>query len=114
MSMFKALQINPFTHTVNVIVMHETDQLAQFYKRMGCSTVDAIELENGDTLWIDDEGAIKENAHFHLEGVGVLAGIAVITGTAWDNEGDKLADCKSSSDATLEKIQWQSTAQSMN
>lgn len=86
----KAILINSKARIVHNV---ECDGLEDMYKLIGCRTVAApIELENGDTVWIDDEGMYNPRDFFELDGYDPIAGNAIILGTT--STGDNV-DCKS-------------------
>lgn len=72
--------------------------LHHMYDLIGCDAVDAVEInQQGDTLWVDDEGLFvpREELHlFRMQGAAAathraLAGRALLTGC--DAEGDTCA-----------------------
>lgn len=114
MNSFNAMLINPHTRSIHAISMHETNQLAQLYQHIQCHLVTATDLANGDTAWLDDEGLfVPDQTFFMLPGLyeEPLAGICVITGARWDEQGDHLADCQSNLSILLDQIVWLSRHQ---
>jgi len=87
----KAILINSKARIVHNV---EIDGLEDMRQLLECRTVAApIELDNGDTVWIDDEGMYNPRDFFELEGYEPIAGNALIIGTT--ELGDN-ADCKTS------------------
>ncbi|MGD9804119.1 MAG: hypothetical protein AB7E81_04510 [Hyphomicrobiaceae bacterium] len=78
----KAFLIDPSRFTVESIDIHPGNVPDQLYKHIGCDRFDAVYLEHGDTLYVDDEGLLKPQHHFILidghpqpyAGKGVLLG----------------------------------------
>jgi len=70
----------------------------------GCNTFDCpYQFDNGDTLYVDDEGLLHDDVHgcFMLQGWNIpCVGNAIILGT--NDEGESI-DCK----CTIEEIQNQ-------
>jgi hypothetical protein len=106
---FKAILVNAKARTVtNVEIDDDKDHLQQYYSFIGCDLVTVVNLENGDTMWLDDEGLLKDPKDFFLirDYPEPLAGNALITGTRWDDEGDHLADTKSTVETIKATIQF--------
>lgn len=92
---------------VNQLVSHiDIGHYKEIYDAIGngCSTFDCpFQLDNGDTLYVDDEGLLHDNVYgcFILNGWNVpCVGNAIILGTSDDGES---IDCKS----TIEEIKKQ-------
>lgn len=50
----KGILINPLTKEITEL---ETDgSLKSLCEILQCNTIDAVEMDNGDTIWVDDEG----------------------------------------------------------
>ena len=49
----KGILINPFDHTVKEVDI--LGNLEDCYLLMNCSTVDAIQFDDDNTLWVDDD-----------------------------------------------------------
>jgi hypothetical protein len=76
--------IDPMTETVT-----ETDfngSIEDAYRVLGCELVDIVRLPHGNMLIVDDEGLLKPNRVFAIDGYhGMLAGKALLIG---DNSKD--------------------------
>lgn len=97
----KSILICPHTHTVTLI--DRPQDLRGIYQALShgdfkVDTIDAVRLENGDAIYIDDEGALYGGnptwcmdyaPHLKLAGRGLLTGV--------DREGDD-ADPKTTLD----------------
>lgn len=84
--MLEAILIDPSTQSITRTTI--PDGLEGLYETLRCETVDAIDLGSGITLWIDDEGLLKDNqSFFELINFGQpIAGTAVILSTDKDGE----------------------------
>lgn len=73
----------------------------------GCNTFDCpYQFDNGDTLYVDDEGLLHENVHgcFMFDGWRIpCVGNAIILGT--NDEGESI-DCKSTIEEIKNKIKF--------
>lgn len=79
-----AFLINPANRTVTEINFGGT--LEGAYQAMGCDLVDIVRLPHGNMLIVDDEGLLKPNHVFTIEGYPEgLAGKSLIVG---DNNDD--------------------------
>lgn len=82
----KAILIEPKAKTVRAIDL-EPD-LDALRTHLLCDTVQAVDLGEGVTAWIDDEGVLKdwdEQGFTDFAGVLTLAGNVVLTGTNPDD-----------------------------
>ena len=93
----RAILINPMQESVRHI-SYDGDYRS-IYRIIGCTTFEAVyPFDNGDTLWIDEEGLLKEsNYAFNLKADNpkfnqMIMGSALILGT--DAEGESI-ECKS-------------------
>jgi hypothetical protein len=93
----RAILINPMQESVRHI-SYDGDYRS-IYRIIGCTTFEAVyPFDNGDTLWIDEEGLLKEsNYAFNLKADNpkfnqTIMGSALILGT--DAEGESI-ECKS-------------------
>lgn len=91
-----AILIDPQSETVT-----EADgfdgSLEGAYKVMGCDLVDIVILPHGNMLIVDDEGLLKPNRAFKIEGYhSPLAGKALLV-------GDNYEDFKQPPKVTLEE-----------
>lgn len=77
--MISVLFINANERTLTTkIDFDETDFLASAYALLGCDLVEAVYLDNGDILWIDEEGLLKEGNLSFQYGDQILFGNAFI------------------------------------
>ena len=81
----KGILINPFDHTVKEVDI--LGNLEDCYLLMNCSTVDAISFDDDNTLWVDDEGLLRENMYFNIRGRN-LAGNALLMGYDYNTGGN--------------------------
>ena len=96
----KAILINPMQESIRHI-SYDGDPKS-IYRILQCTTYEAVyPFENGDTLWIDEEGLLNEsNFAFDILGSNELwhrtyLGSAMILGV--DDEGESI-ECKSKLD----------------
>lgn len=65
-----AYLIDPLAKTV-IAIKHDGG-LQDIYRQLNCRLIDAVRLNEGDTVYIDDEGALyeptAENGVFNLKG----------------------------------------------
>ena len=98
----KGILINPFDHTVKEVDI--LGNLEDCYLLMNCSTVDAIQFDDDNTLWKDDEGLLRENMYFRIRGRN-LAGNALLMG--YDYETGNNIDVKYITALSVEdEIEW--------
>jgi len=78
-----AYLIDPAAFAITPIDINPHNILSDLYTYIGCSTVDATSMDNGDTLYVDDEGLLKPQVHFIIvDGYPQpLAGKAVLLGS---------------------------------
>lgn len=100
----RCILIDPDHRTMSYIDIDENQsKLEQFYQHMECSLITSpIDFQNGDTLYVDDEGLFYVNPdttffrfrgyHHTLCGKGVIVGI--------DQHGNSV-DCST----TIEELQ---------
>lgn len=98
----QAYFIDAAARTVNQI--ETAGGLAEMYRLIGCELVQAVKIGNeGDALYVDEEGLLKPQAHlFHLMGHNI-AGNGLIVGT--DDEGNDV-DARMNLDTIRNAIQW--------
>lgn len=90
----RALVINSDNREVHEIRLssNESEQLYQAQKIVGGLIASAVQLPNGDTIFVNDEGLLTEPEHFFmvagypqpLAGNGILMGADLITGETAD------------------------------
>lgn len=66
--------------------VQDSPNLATYYRLIGCSLIDAVQLPTGDFVYVDDEGLLKNPAHFFAIDGHILAGNGVVVGMG--AEGD--------------------------
>ena len=105
----KAILINPEERTIRH-VSYDGDYKS-IYRLIRCTTFEAVyPFDNGDTLWIDEEGLLKEsNFAFNIRADNpkfnqTIMGMALVLGT--DAEGESV-ECLSSLDDIKSRINFQ-------
>tara|TARA_B100000212_G_scaffold292236_1_gene234168 strand:- start:1333 stop:1791 length:459 start_codon:yes stop_codon:yes gene_type:complete len=111
----RAILINPMQESIRY-TSYDGD-FRSIYRILQCTTYEAVyPFDNGDTLWIDEEGLLKEsNYAFNLisDKLGVspksqfgqtIMGSALILGT--DAEGESI-ECKSKLDDIKSRVTFQ-------
>lgn len=110
MKMINAILIDPVARTVTTVQVDADtpNQLEQMYKLIGCELVEAVNLPNGDTGWIDEEGLLHgPQGFFEMPYYPQpLAGRCLITGTEWNDEGDVMVDAKTTIESIEKDIQY--------
>jgi hypothetical protein len=60
----KAFLIDPIAKTITEVVHNRgnsgRDALHDIYMHIGCTCVDAVRMDDGDTIYVDDEGLLKQ------------------------------------------------------
>lgn len=91
----KAIHINPITQTIREIEIPSSSDgghLAAMYAVLECSLVDVVRLEDGDGIFVDDEGLLKDEPgpFFTLWGYpNPIAGHGLVLGC--DEDGNSCA-----------------------
>ena len=103
----KGYLIDPYKAEVHPIEV-PIDDCKEIQRQLGCDTITAGGyLENGDVVFVDDEGLLKAPTHFFrikgINGDKPLAGRGVVLGS--DGEGGS-ADTKTSSEDMLSRVRW--------
>jgi hypothetical protein len=105
----KALFIDPTDETIRFI-SYDGDYKS-IYRILGCRTFEAVyPFDNGDTLWIDEEGLLKDsNFAFNIRADNpkfnqTIMGKALVLGT--DAEGESI-ECKTTLEDLKSKINFQ-------
>lgn len=77
----KALFIDVVKQSVTPIEIK--NKFSEYYPLLECQTIEAIHLENGDVIYIDEEGLLSEqDGYFRLKGYyQVYAGHGLVIGT---------------------------------
>jgi len=82
----KGILINAFDETVKEVVM--TGNYKEIYTLVECSTFDCADIDEDNTLYVDDEGLLKEtNRYFSIYGRD-YAGNGLIIGN--NDEGESI------------------------
>jgi hypothetical protein len=103
----RAILIDPVSETVSEVEYN--GDYKHIYELCGFECFTVIDLGKGETLFIDDEGLLKEQEHFFaLEGPlwaypQPLAGRGLILGT--DDDGESVAT-KLTLEAIRENVKW--------
>lgn len=82
----RAIVIDPFDQSVTEVVI-SGNNLKEIYTILDVTCIDAARLENGDVIYVDDEGLLKSPSHFfHLPGITnePLAGRGLLVGSTPD------------------------------
>ena len=79
----RGILIDPATDTVKQVEYN--GKLEHLYQLIGCRCVDLAQLQNGDVVWVDDEGLFSNSFGFLIEGL-TLAGKGLVLGTGKDGE----------------------------
>ena len=58
----KAIHINPFDQTIKEVDI--LGNLEDIYVLLGCRTMDAIDIDESNVLYIDDEGLLKDEQRY--------------------------------------------------
>lgn len=105
MTKISPILIDAKNRTVSRIPAFE-ESLQKIYSLIGCELITSVGLDNGDCLFLDDEGLINGTEEFfYLEGMGQpFAGNALVMGGA-DDEGNS-TDPKSTVEGIAEKVQF--------
>ena len=94
----KAFLIDPQAQTITEV--EYSGDYTEIYKHIGADMFDVVRINrNGDCIFVDDEGLLKEPEHFfaHTNYPNPLAGRGLVLGT--DDEGDSAPP-----KVTLEKL----------
>jgi len=98
--------IDPYKAEVQPITV-PMDDYKEIQRQLGCDTfTTGGYLENGDVLFVDDEGMLKGPTHFfRIKGLNdqPLAGRGVVLGS--DGEGGS-ADVKTSESEMMSRVRW--------
>ena len=105
----KALFIDPTDETIRFL-SYDGDYKS-IYRILGCRTFEAVyPFDNGDTLWIDEEGLLKDsNFAFNIRADNpkfnqTIMGKALVLGT--DAEGESV-ECKTTLEDLKSRINFQ-------
>lgn len=96
----RAILIDPENKEVREVEI--VGDLGSWYRAIDCTCVCmSYDFENGDSLVMDDEGALAPNHYWSMPGLQPLAGKALVVGVS--DYGDS-APCKSSLDWIRSKV----------
>lgn len=102
----KAVLINPADRRVAGIELktNPNRSLAELRELIGCELVQPLCIGDNLTLWLDEEGKLKENpAGFRLAGIDIdFAGNGILLG----GDADRVKACKASPDVVAIGIRW--------
>ena len=82
----KAILINPFNQTITEV--EYSGNFKEIYKLIDCSTFDCINIDDNNTLFVDDEGLLQQNRYFYWKDYTNLAGKALIIGVDYQTGED--------------------------
>ena len=105
----KGILIDPFARTITERVI-EPDSLKSIYDAISADCFSCVELDDRDTLYVDDEGLYRENQEFFMIGnyPQPIAGSALILGC--DPEGESVTP-KASLDKVRGHVRWLTPAE---
>lgn len=107
--MEKYILIDPFLRIVKEVEIEESNRLSRFYKLMDCRFVEsALYIENGDCIYVDDEGMFKQDLEFFYyedtcDPEKPLSGVSIIVGT--DEEGRTIPP-KTTLEEAVKRVKW--------
>lgn len=73
----RAILINPYNETIKEVVY--TGDFREIYVLTECQTFDCVNIDDDNTLFVDDEGLLKDNRYFSWNGRN-FAGKALVIG----------------------------------
>jgi len=82
----KAILINPYNETITEV--EYSGNFKEIYKLIDCSTFDCINIDDDNTLFVDDEGLLQQNRYFYWKDYTNLAGKALIIGVDYQTGED--------------------------
>ena len=90
MTMIKVIRIDSAERRIHEVEI-ESDNTEHICEQVGCRLFDIVRLENGDAIFIDDEGlltATDQNAWFAIDEYnGILVGNGLVIGSNDMGEG---------------------------
>ena len=97
----RAILIDPFTREITEV--EHNDDFRQIYEFIGADAFDAARLEDGQIIYVDDEGLFRDDQKFwSIEG-RVLAGKGLVLGV--NAAGESIA-AVGSIEEWRERIRW--------
>lgn len=87
--MIKAILIDPEVQLIREVVVDEKDFLESCYKLIGCNLIEVAMDLDGDTIYVDEEGLLKQvKGYFTVVGARQpFAGKGLVVG--YDRANDK-------------------------
>jgi hypothetical protein len=82
----RGILINPFDQTIKEVVY--TGDYREIYVLTDCETFDCVTVDSNHTMYVDDEGLLKDNRYFSWTGRN-FAGKALILGSDHETGDDK-------------------------
>lgn len=82
----RGILINPFDQTIKEVVY--TGDFREIYVLTDCETFDCVTVDSNHTMYVDDEGLLKDNRYFSWTGRN-FAGKALILGSDHETGDDK-------------------------
>ncbi len=111
----KAILINAYTRKISEVEVEAGDnELDSIYGHIECQYIETgMHLENGDVVFVDEEGMLKECNHFFymLGAHQPFAGSGLIMGT---KAGGDSADCNIDIDEVKSRVKFLSLNQAIN
>ena len=102
--MFKAILIDPTEKTITEVDYDELGSYRQIYELIDADLFDVLRLDDGDAIYVDDEGLYNKQDYFlYGEYPQPLAGRGLVLGT--DEEGETIAP-KISIDTVRQQVRW--------
>jgi len=99
----KAILINPFNQTITEV--EYSGNFKEIYKLIECSTFTCVNVDDDNTLYVDDEGLLYEtNEYFNWKNYSDLAGKALLLGVDYQTGED--CDTSWSLQEVENMVQW--------
>lgn len=85
----RAILIDPINETIEEVEYN--GDYKQIYKHIDASTFGVVDIPNDDTIFIDDEGLLKDNNHFfiHKDAYTPIGGKGLVLGI--DDRGESVS-----------------------
>lgn len=101
----KAILIKTDEEKVEEVEFNGT--LEHAYELLGCSIIERATLENGDDVWVDEEGLINGNdcGTFRV-GNFRLVGRGLITGTVEGEDGEEWGDATTTVEEAVKMVEF--------
>ena len=97
----KAILIDVYNKCVRQVEIDDNNVLDDWYKYIGCKLVDHIDLNDHDSIMVDDEGLLTmtDDSKFFSFAGNIFVGNGLVVGV--DDEGNTVDPC-----ITVEKIRF--------